>query len=212
MLLRQVLWNVPSQYHKVTKTEVAILEAIVEAKNGNAYTIWKASGFKHYPTVLRVLRKLKEKRLINTLDERGSRNDIVYVSTLATSLYLSIAKNDTEKIKQIIEESSSLFHDLETGKTENEKINWALGTAREIIGEAITSKKQLDVNEVIRDYVAEGLREDIINILYHEHEQKLIKAAKVSWIRELILSLIEREIADETKQIAKLKKLQKTLK
>lgn len=57
------------------KTEAKVLGTLTRIERGNAYQIWKYSGLKHYPTVLRTLKKLEKKRLIRVLDVRSARGE-----------------------------------------------------------------------------------------------------------------------------------------
>lgn len=206
--LSDLLWNTPSQYHKFTATEVKILETVIGMKNGNAYAIWKTSGLKHYPTVLRVLKKLYEKRLIRTLGQKGSRDETIYVSSLAATLLLYIIKNETKKLHQEIADNSGLFRELVA--VENSDA-WSFSVAREIIKSAVTAEKQGDIDDIVRDKVEELLDESLLNISYGDYEQRIMKLAKVKAFRRLILEAAKRQIAENEQHINEMKKLQKRL-
>jgi hypothetical protein len=208
MSVGDLLWNIPSQYHEFTVTEEKILETIIGMKSSNAYAIWKTSGLKHYPTVLRLLKKLHEKRLIQVRDQKGIRGETIYASTLAAVFLLYSVKEESKKLNQVIANNSDFFRELATVEKGEW---WALSVAREIIEDAVTAKKQRDINEVLRDKVEEMLQDTILNISYNNNAQRIARLARIKWIRDLIIAVAEGQMEESKQHINELEELQKRL-
>jgi hypothetical protein len=202
MSLKDMLWHIPGQYRKWTNIEGKILETLIEMKSGNAYAIWKASGLKHYPTVLRILKKLHEMRLIQLLGQKGSRDETIYVSTLAATLMLYIIKEDRKSLHRVVADNSDLFRELEAVKKD-----YQFFVAREIIEDTVIGKKQREVNQIVRDGVEDDIQELIMNITHEDEAQKIMRLGRVKWVRDLIITVAQDEIAYDERHMNKLKEL-----
>lgn len=199
-------WNIPREYRKLTNIDGKILETLIEMKSGNAYAIWKASGLKHYPTVLRVLKKLHEMRLIQLLGQKGSRDETIYISTLAATLMLYIIKEDGKGLRRVVADKSYLFRELEAVEK-----NYEFFVVREILEDAVTGKKQREVNQIVMDGVEDDIRGLMMNITHEDDAQSIMRLERVEWIRDLIITVAQDEIAYDERHMNKLKELLKRL-
>jgi len=106
---KAIVGNLIPKYIRLSKTEAKILDTIVATKSGNAYGLWKTSGLKHYPTVLRTLKKLEGKRLVQALSESGTRGERIYSPTLVGILVSYVLHAEEKKLVEIVAKDSSLF-------------------------------------------------------------------------------------------------------
>jgi hypothetical protein len=209
MSMLSMLWNIPTECRKLNKTEQRILETLIEMKSGNTYAIWKASGLKHYPTVLRVLKKLLEKRMVQSLSQKGIRDEITYVSTDAAASLLYIVKDELGKLHRLLIDKSK--HLSELAALEKKDV-WDVFVARGIIEDAVTRKKQRDIDEILEDEIIGVLQDWIMNISYQDNAQKIARFARIKWMRDIITKVADGQIAEEEQHIDELRKLQQRLK
>jgi len=187
-----------------SRTEAKILDTIVKEKSGNAYSLWKASGLKHYPTVLRALKKLEEKRLVQVLSEKGMRGERTYTPTLVGTLITYKVKGEEKKIVEMVEKNSSLFRELYKIDKDD---NWALRVFSEIMMDFYRKIEPRSFDAIIRKEVESWLDDYFLNRLGEDPEW-ITKLSKVKWIRPLALKLIEDEIDWLKTNIEELNKLQ----
>jgi len=186
-----------------SKTEAKILDTIVKEKSGNAYSLWKASGLKHYPTVLRTLKKLEEKRLVQVSSEKGTRGERIYIPTLEGTLVTYKVKGEEKRIVEMIEKNSRLFRELYKIDKDD---NWALWVLREIMLDFYGKKEPRSFDAIIREEVESCVDDYVLNRLYEDPEW-ITKLSKVKWIKPIALKLIEDEINRSKMNIEALNKL-----
>jgi DNA-binding PadR family transcriptional regulator len=63
---------------------------------GNAYVVWKASGLKHYPTVLKALKKLEKAQFVE-VSTKGRRGEKQFVPTMIGVMILHSSTGRIEK-------------------------------------------------------------------------------------------------------------------
>lgn len=196
MPFKDILGNMIPQYVKLSKTEAKILNTLITIKSGNAYGLWKASGLKHYPTVLRTVKKLEEKRLAQVVNENGTRGERIYSPTLVGELVLNIFNRDAKKIVTMVAENSSLFRELQKIEKDDD---WAFYAIQDIILDVYRKEKPRGIDEAIKSRVEEGIIDCVINIDEEEMEW-ILKFSKVRWIRERAI----REITSERTRLRQL--------
>jgi hypothetical protein len=184
--------------------ELRILETITEIKSGNTYAVWKASGLKHYPTVLRILKKIKRKKLVKALDKKGVRGEKIYVSTLAAALLLHMVKKETKKLCEVISNHSNLFQELSSNVDKPEP--WAVSVAGRIIADTFMGKESNDVNAVTRDEVKDSLGALVLELDDENTVKKLQKLSEVKWIRDFMINAVKNAILQNEKIVRELKK------
>jgi DNA-binding PadR family transcriptional regulator len=175
---------------KLSKTESKIMETLMMAKSGNAYGLWKASKLKHYPTVLRTLRKLREKNLVEILSKDGVRRETTYTPTIQGSFVFYILRNEEKELFDFLMENSRLFkefHEVQRDKT------WVYSIVRESFWAG--RRRKINFDELLRESVELSVLDCLSNICYDQKARKELREFwKVSWIRPIIIESIEREI------------------
>ncbi len=193
MSFKTFLGDVIPKYIRLSKTEAKILDTVITEKSGNAYVLWKRSGLKHYPTVLRTLKKLEGKRLVQVLSESGTRGERIYAPTLVGTLVSYVFNGEKKKIVKMVEKNSSLFRELY--KVDKEDY-WAFRAVEDVILDVYRKEKPRSFDEAIVGRV-QGLIVDMIVEGVHNKNEKatewIIKSSKIKWISELTIREIESE-------------------
>jgi len=192
-------------YTKLSKNETKVLATIIAVKSGNAYKTWKTSGLKHYPTVLRTIKKLEEKRLVKTLSKNGIRGERIYAPTLFGTLLNYALRDDKDKLREIISLESPRFQEaLESGVIDD---SWLYSIVLDMASDAMGGKKHT-IDDMMEETLSEIISNELLTIVhYPEHKNRIIKFAKVQWIRELTIKYIEDETEWAEKYVQELKKL-----
>lgn len=192
-------------YAKLSKNETKILATIIAVRSGNTYKTWKASGLKHYPTVLRILKKLEEKRLVKTLSEDGIRGERIYAPTLFGTLLNYALRDDKDKLKEIISLESPRFQ--EAFKSEVIDDSWAYSIVLDMASDATGGKKRT-IDDIMEETFSDIVSNELLDIVhYPEHKSRIVKFAKAHWIRELTIKYIEDETEWAKKYVQELRKL-----
>ena len=76
------LWEYIFRIPEFSQVDNKVLATLVEVRSENAYNIWKKSELKHYPTVLRSLRKLQKRGFVRARRIVGIRSTRQYELTL----------------------------------------------------------------------------------------------------------------------------------
>lgn len=177
----------------LSKTEAKILDTLTTKKRGNAYGIWKLSGLKHYPTVLRALKKLEEQRLAQVVSVSGKRGEKVYVPTLGGVLISYVLNRDENKIVEMVTKNSSKFRELY--KIEKDD-HWAFSAVRNMIADVYAKKEPRSFDEAIEDVVADAIVDTVTDGVFNRNKEAmdwLLKLPKVKWVREMAVNWIENE-------------------
>ena len=209
MSFEEILGGIVRQYIRLSKTEAKVLDTLIAMKSGNAYSLWKKSGLKHYPTVLRTLKKLEEKSLAQALRERGARGERICVPTSIGTIVSYIFNEEEKKIVKMVAKNSSLFREL---SKINKGDDLALFAVQDIVFDVYRKKEPRSINEAIKERLEEDLNDHLLNILDERSLEWIIKVSKVKSIRELVVKEIEHQIDWGEKQVEALKRLKKTLK
>jgi hypothetical protein len=191
---------------RLSKTELRILETLITEKRGNAYQLWKASNLKHYPTVLRTLKKLNKKDLVEVLSDRGARGEKTYIPRLRGSLVFYINNDEKKKIVKTITDESSLSKDVyETYKDDF----WVLTTVRAYLRDWYGPKRSLD--DVIRIDMEMWIGDIVLNPREEGSLKDLRKLAKIKWARQMVIKKIDAEINRIRMDVQELRKFRETL-
>lgn len=186
-------WDI--QYLRPSKVESTILETLARIERGNAYQVWKNSGLKHYPTVLRTLKKLEKKRLINTLVASGMRGEKTFSSTLGGVLVHLIFSGNEKKVVEIVLKESSLFRELYKVEKDN---NWAFSSTQRFILSMQKDKRPLSFDEAVRNSVHAYVVDTVMDAFLNENQESLAwlaKQLKVRWVKDVIAERIQEERA-----------------
>lgn len=213
-VLRRQLSYLPiaQAYSRLSKTEERILTIMITLKSGNAYNSWKASGLKHYPTVLRTLKKLEEKRLVQVMSENGIRGERIYVPTLFGTLLHFALKDEITRLKEIISQNSTLFRELLESLGTGDSLHYAYMVVREMVSD-VAGGKSRTIDNILKEYFDLVIINEVTNIHLgggEKHKNEVIKLTKVEWLRKLTIEIIEAEIKSSEKLIQELKKLKQT--
>lgn len=177
---------------KPSKAEEQVLATIVQVGRGNTYQIWKSSGLKHYPTVLRVLKKLEEKRLVEATEQSGMRGEKIYSSTVGGVLVHHIFSPNENEILEIVARESSLFQELR--KMEESEYH-AFSAAKIIILDQLKGKST-SFDEAIRESVEENISDEFLNAALNIDRKIIplfVKKSRVGWVKDVIIQTIEEE-------------------
>ena len=192
-------------YSRLSKNETKILATIIAVKSGNAYKIWKASGLKHYPTVLRTIKKLEEKRLVKTLSENGIRGERIRAPTLFGTLLNYALKDDKDKLREIISLESPRFQEALKSKVIDD--SWAYSIVLDMASDAMGGRKRT-IDEIMEETLSDVVSNELLNIIHdQEHKNRIVEFAKAQWIRELTIRYIEHETEWAKKYVQELRKL-----
>ena len=208
---KRILADTIPKYVRLNKTEAKILDTLITMKNGNAYKTWKASGLKHYPTVLRTLKKLEEKRLVKIFSESGTRGERIYVPTLVGTLVSYIFNGQEKKIVKMVEENSSLFRELYKIDRED---SWAFLAVQDIIIDAYRTKEFRSFDEAIENRVEGFVVDKMMDAVFNKIEGAMdwiLKISKIRWIREIVVRLVESEKTKTRQAIDDLDELSRKL-
>lgn len=206
MSFEAILGDIIPRYMRLTKTEAKVLDTIVTEKRGNIYSLWKVSRLKHYPTVLRAVKKLGEKGLVQVSNERGTRDEKIYVPTLVGTLVFYVLNGQEKKIVDIVKKNSSLFRYL--FKIDKDKY-WAFRAVHEIITHEFAESRSID--EAIKFHLGWALSDAVLNIHEEGRSEWIAKVSKVKWIKELAIREIKDERSDLKRRIKELEKLERKL-
>lgn len=209
MHFKSMLGDTVPKYLRLSKTEAMVLDTIITTKSGNAYRLWKTLGLKHYPTVLRTIKKLEEKRLVQVLSESGKRGERIYAPTLVGTLVSHIYNGEEKKIVEIVAENSSLYREL----TKIEKdVGWAFFAVRDILFDMYRDRTEVrGIDEAVKSSVKDHLLDRLLNIDEEGAFEWIIKASKVKWIRQLAIRETENERVFLRRRIKELGNLAKKL-
>jgi DNA-binding PadR family transcriptional regulator len=196
---------------KPNKTESVVLGTLAKSEYGNAYSIWKASGLKHYPTVLRTLKKLEKKSLVKTVDKNGKRGETTYSSTFQGTLVFYIFSNNENKLIELLIKVSRLFREL--NKLEGAE-RYATGAIRDFILNSQKEKMRLCFDDALEETMLDFVRDNLSDFWLNsdkEAEDWLIKMSRVEWIRQIILANIRNQRIMMSKGAKNLEILEKAI-
>jgi len=198
-------YNVPT-----SQTERKILKTLTKIRGGNAYAIWKASGLKHYPTVLRTLRKLEEKGCIEVSVQGIRKQKQHFVTPLGTIVSLASEKN-LLKIREFIEDNSSKFRELKKGSAEDaDDLLFNVVQSMSFRGRSKKLPKK-SIDEIVEDEISEHLANTFLSIQEKDSMDTITRITKVPWVRQLVLKEIEGYLDWSKKQVEELEKLKANL-
>jgi hypothetical protein len=187
-----------------SKAESKILETLARIERGNAYQVWKKSGLKHYPTVLRTLKKLEKKRLVNTMGTSGVRGEKTYSSTLVGVLISLIFSDNEKKVVEIALKESSLFRELYKAEKDD---SWAFTSADRFIFSAQKDECPLSFDEAVRGTVDGFVFDKVMDAFWNRDQESLdwlIKMLRVRGVKDVIIKRIQEErarIAEATRNM-----------
>lgn len=178
--------------------ELNTLNALIAISRGSTYVVWKSSGLKHYPTVLRSLKKLQKKGLVTVSDVRGERGERFYAPTLLGRLVAVHFRQDKKELVALMAEKSASFKELLNGKIEDDTIyDW---TTRGIL--ELTKDPRKDdpgsLNRALENAVEDTISEYTTEILNCRESEKelseilnmLKRLSAVRWVNNLIISYL----------------------
>jgi DNA-binding MarR family transcriptional regulator len=208
--MSRAIGDILTEYRKLSERETKILETIIEMENGNVYNIWKASGLKHYPTVLRVVKKLEQKKMVEMLSGNGERGEKIYSPTLLGSLTHFSLKEDAAKLVEIVSRKSQSFDDMVKANVLDDPLIWVASLARGIMYD-LRDRSELSIDDILEMSLDQSISDALFEIETRDHKSKLIRFAKLDWLRDIILETMDGQIRDDTEHIKKLQAFKKTL-
>lgn len=203
------LGNTISTNLPLSEIDRRVLKTLIEIKSGNAYVIWKASHLKHYPTVLRSLKKLDANGCVEVSKVKGTRGEKQYGSTLPGILISLALEENLPKIREIIANNSSKFRELLNANVANVD-GWAVKIVESIFWK-IRKKREAkeSIDEILEEIMYDNIDGWFINIQTEPRDaiNEIIERARaVEWIRQIAVAIMERQIDWWEKQVEALKK------
>ncbi len=179
----------------LTLIEFKVLNSSIELNKANTYNIWKNSKLKHYPTVLRSLKKLQVKGLVKALKESGERGERFFAPTLLGTLVPALVDQNQKRLIDAMSDKSSKFKELVDNRIKEDYLYlWAIDTIRHLSTDS-ERKTPENFNKVLENEVYDelgGIIADLLN--YRDDEQKMFELIKflrnlanVKWVKNLIL-------------------------
>jgi predicted transcriptional regulator len=203
------LRNTISTNLPLSEIDSKVLKTLIKIKGGNAYTTWKASGLKHYPTVLRSLKKLEANGCIEVSKVKGMRGEKQYVPTLPSILISLALEENLPKIREIITNNSSKFRELSKANVANID-DWAVEIVEGVFwGIKAKRKTKKSFDEILEEKIYDYIDGFFINILTERRDaiNEIIESARaVEWMRQIAFKVIEALIDWSEKEIEALKK------
>lgn len=192
---------------KEGETELRILMALSKSIGwANVYQLWKGlRDVGHYSTVLRALRRLEQKRLVETLASRTGRNEKIYTPTLLGELIAALARGEWKAAAQILAERSSRFRECVKAHRALNPLYY-YGLTRDIIEKLLMFPKyrniQPDLEKIVMECESWNIEEKVVQEVNDpsarpELFQYLKKLSYVDWIRSIVMSFIDEYIEEE---------------
>jgi len=188
----EYLFHIP----EFSKVDNKILVMLIEVRGDNAYSIWKKSGLKHYPTVLRSLKKLQRGGFVRAKRTVGMRSTKQYELTLLGTISVHLLRKDKKSLHAILAENSLRFRDLVThkfkdidsvaGHTINTFMNFLLSRREDL--------QRITLDQVIEDEFNDRISQDLMDIHDRDSKSDLLEIVKIPWIRKLALQILDTEI------------------
>lgn len=195
LLLDMVDVYIPKHIRKLSTIETKIFLKLMSLKSGNAYSLWKETGLKHYPTVLRTLKRLKEKNMIRVITEDGSRGEKIYAPSIQGRIIFYVIKDKPKELLQYISENSASFRELP-----NKEEKWMYSFLVEYFSNP--NRERLTINDSVRNMVKGRLYDILMNIVYDLKARKqVMELSTISFIKPLIFKIIEEEMDRAKKEI-----------
>lgn len=208
MSFYKILGDIIPKYMSLSKTETKVLDTMTAMKSGNAYSVWKVSGLKHYPTVWRALNRLDEKGLVQMLSEGRTRGEKIYTLTLVGMFVSYILNGERKKLVQTVLENSPLLREL--FKVEKDDY-WAFRAVQEFILNVFGKREPKSIDECVEFYVAWALHDSVINPLDNGNSEWIIKVSEVKLLKKLAVRYIKEEIERCRTEVEALEKLNEIL-
>lgn len=183
---------------KLTSAELTILGTLDSMERANAYAIWQKSGLKHYPTVLRALKKLQLKGQIDVMEVGKSRGNRLFALSLKGNIVLA-SEEGVERVMQILSAKSLRLKSLtESSSVDCKEIVSYI--SYELIKDILIEKpKKINIDAMVEDEVYgffQSVLVEMTNYRMPSYEKNLQKSiedikrwAKIGWLREFILDI-----------------------
>ena len=187
---------------KVSDSEAKCLEILSNNDMINAYEIWKLSDYKHYPTILRAIKKLKNKGFVDESVQEVFKNATYYTINLGGELFyyfisenydnaFNLLKKDSEKFKIFYDEFCAVIGGTYTLFNIFERI-----ILLTIKNEKCNIEQEI---EKLAEGIIAGYLNDLVNALVYDEItyendilQSIVKISKkYKWIYDLNMKGIE---------------------
>ena len=185
-----------------SKSEIACLGVLSDCEPLNAYEIWQKSGYKHYPTILRAVKKLDEKGLIDVSMPDATRNATHYNINFGGLIYYFIISDNVEKSNKLLMEKSLRFREL---SEDFFAYRWGTMILNDIYVAVISNEiknKDYNINSEIErivertfaDYISDITNEIANDYASFEVEelQKIIEySKKFNWVYDITQKIVK---------------------
>jgi DNA-binding MarR family transcriptional regulator len=210
--LKDQFWSNIYNYEKFARIEQQLIKTLLVAGNENAYNIWKDSGLKHYPTVLRTLKKMQKRHLLNSRENEGTRKTVEYNLTLRGLICWLIFVKDKHALFDILETECSRFHALV-----DNNLNGIDTIASQLIGSYLYYSSQeknrtdFTFNQIIEDDFNDKINDDLLTLSRKDSQDELIEFSKIPWVKEAIIRVLKANVDWTNQLLIDWGKLKKTL-
>lgn len=203
----------------LSQAELDVLKAVIRIGGANTYDIWKESGLKHYPTVLRNLKRLQLKGFLKVAHLKTGRVRNIYEPSSLGTLVPTMIDQDPERLLIQISKQSTKFADLLKLKIENDT-KYHLGTQifRELVKKRNT-KDYEDIDKLLKDLIEDYVGEVTVDIDNERHDEKklseilelLKELTTLQWIKEIVISFLDDMSADAKEDLRNYQRFRKWL-
>lgn len=210
---KDLFWEHIFSVPEFSKVDTKVLATLIEVHSGNAYNVWKKSGLKHYPTVLRSLKKLRKRGFVTATRTVGMRSTRHYKLTLVGTISYHLLKKDKKTLYNILIENSPKFRDLVNYKFRDidaiasYAISWFMNFS--LSGREDLKRATLD--ERVESPFDDRINNDLMSINDRDSKNDLIEIAKIPWIGDLTLRILDTNINWANDLLEKWKDLKKSL-
>jgi hypothetical protein len=174
--------------------EKKIFVKLMNLRSGNAYTLWKETGLKHYPTVLRTLKRLKDKKMIKVIAEDGSRGEKIYAPSIQGRIIFYLIENKRKELLKFILENSTLFKEVPN------KENWILSFLFYFF--SYPNRERLTIDDAVRGMMELRLSDGLGNIVYDVDARKeVMELSMISFAKPILFRLLDEEMDRAKKEL-----------
>jgi len=148
----------------ISNSEKKCLESLLDGGIRNAYKIKELTNYKHYPTVLRAVKKLEVKGLITKEGKDEIRKSTYYSINFDGRLYLSIIYNDIDEAYKLISAKSKHFIDVINVFNQTYMIKTIFENTYKEIFKNVSIRKEYDIDVIMETIIYNVFMEDFVEL------------------------------------------------
>jgi DNA-binding PadR family transcriptional regulator len=178
--------------------EMTLLKQLLKMQKANVYEISRSRNLGHYSTVLRGLRRLEDKKLVQSIHETSQgRHEKIYQVAIVGELFVFLAKTGWKGTSDRIASESSKFRDcIATHELHDPFYYWHLTqNILEKLSQRAKRKQEPKLEEIVAEAEFNWIKSNVIERLSDrqylvEGLTLLERLADVAWIKPVIVQQI----------------------